>query len=569
MNISVFFPVLKSVLGGGENTIQIFKYTEKIIRLLPFPDPFMGACILLAILLFLKEAIGFSLKILTGYGVGKVVCDVKEDVFKKYITSDYLFYLENKQGDLMYKLIISPTKLGTCLQFVPQLITSIFMTIMIGGLLFSISAQLTLFLLIIGLLFNTVTQLLAKKVSYHLGAERASVSVAANVIANEFIDGFKHIKTFGSFELWNERFKKASRRYKELSIKDTFWVSIPESVMQLVPALILIILALFFKAKGASHDLILSNLALMSVYAYAFYRLIPFLTSFGRLRMQIMGALPDVEIIYNLLDQKTAALKDGDYVLKDFDKEIRFENVSFSYKNKKPILKNINFTMEKGRTTAIVGPSGTGKTTLINLIMRLFDPDEGRVTIDGIDIKTIKYLSLNKVIGLVSQESFIFNASIKDNIMFGLPGVSSDRLAEGSKFAHAHGVIFEFSHASATIEGGKGLKMSGGQRQRIVIARTILHGPKILILDEATSSLDYHSEALVQNAINEVSKSRTVIVIAHRLSTIINADKIIVLNNGEVIEEGTHRELVKNNGIYEGLYRIQERYYVPPNGVYK
>src|SRR3989338_319122 len=475
MNISVFFPVLKSVLGGGENTIQIFKYTEKIIRLLPFPDPFMGACILLAILLFLKEAIGFSLKILTGYGVGKVVCDVKEDVFKKYITSDYLFYLENKQGDLMYKLIISPTKLGTCLQFVPQLITSIFMTIMIGGLLFSISAQLTLFLLIIGLLFNTVTQLLAKKVSYHLGAERASVSVAANVIANEFIDGFKHIKTFGSFELWNERFKKASRRYKELSIKDTFWVSIPESVMQLVPALILIILALFFKAKGASHDLILSNLALMSVYAYAFYRLIPFLTSFGRLRMQIMGALPDVEIIYNLLDQKTAALKDGDYVLKDFDKEIRFENVSFSYKNKKPILKNINFTMEKGRTTAIVGPSGTGKTTLINLIMRLFDPDEGRVTIDGIDIKTIKYLSLNKVIGLVSQESFIFNASIKDNIMFGLPGVSSDRLAEVSKFAHAHGFISEFPDAYDTIVGDKGLKLSGGQRQRIVIARTILH----------------------------------------------------------------------------------------------
>jgi len=562
VNISIFFPILNSVLGGkNETTIPFFKYLEKTIRALPFGDPFINACILLVVVLVAKELVGFFLKVFTGRGMGKVVGDAKESIFEKYSKLDYLFYLENKQGDLIYKLTTAPAKLGNCLQFVPQIITAIFMTIAIGILLFSLSSTVTIFLLVVGFLFNFLTQLLAKKVSYHLGTERAVVCSVANVTANEFIDGFKHIKTVNGFKFWRDKFTKAIRRYEELVVKDTFWVSIPESIIQLVPAVILIFIAVFLKIKGTGKDLIMSNLAVMSVYTYAFYRLVPFLTSFGKLRMQIMGALPDVELIYHLLHQKTNNLADGDYALKDIEKEIRFDNVFFSYKNKQAVLNGLNLLIEKGKTTAIVGQSGAGKSTIINLLIRLFSPEKGAITFDGVDINKIKNSSLSSMIGLVSQDAFIFNASIKTNILFGREDMPFENVLAASKIANAHEFILQLPNGYDTIVGDKGLKLSGGQRQRIAIARTILQNAKILILDEATSALDYHSEILVQNAINKISVNKTIIIIAHRLSTIINADKIVLLHDGKIIEEGTHQQLMKNSGLYEGLYRTQEKYH--------
>ncbi len=275
--------------------------------------------------------------------------------------------------------------------------------------------------------------------------------------------------------------------------------------------------------------------------------------------MQLMGALPDAEVLYDALNQKTNYIHDGGLEIKNIEKEIKFENISFSYKNKKDIFKNINFSIEKGKTTAIVGTSGGGKTTIVNLIARLFDPDDGRITIDGIDLKEIKYSSLINLMGMVSQDTFIFNGTIKENIIFGLKDVSNERFFEAVKLANAHEFINHFPEGYETAVGDKGLKLSGGQRQRLAIARAILRDPQILILDEATSSLDYHSEALVQSAINIASKNRTVIVIAHRLSTVINADKIIVLDHGRVVEEGNHNELMRRNGVYKALYESQER----------
>ena len=561
INISIFFPLFKSILGGEASTSQIFIFLEKVIALLPFKDPFIGASVLVVVVLIIKEGLGFTRQAMVGYGVGKVVCDVKEKVFNKYINSDYQFFLENKQGDLFYKALLAPGRLGNCLQYIPNMLTAILMTLTIGVLLFSISPSVTLFLLVIGLAFNSLTQLLAKRVSYHVGAERATVSVEANVTANEFIDGVKYIKVFNSFGRWLNNFTNSVRRFKALVIKDTIWLAIPERLIQLLPPTILIAAVLFFRYfRNDSTTFFTSNLALISVYAFAFYRLVPYLTSFGRLRMQIMGTLPDVEILYDILHQKTNYIKDGNTVFRDFNKEVRFENVSFFYKGSKNILRNISFTVEKGKTTAIVGPSGVGKSTLVNLILRLFELDEGKISIDGIDIREIKYSSLSGVISLVSQETFIFNASIKKNILFGLEGASTDRLIEVSKLANAHEFISQFPKGYETMVGDKGLKLSGGQRQRIAIARAILRDPQILILDEATSSLDHYSEVLVQNAINKVSENRTVIIIAHRLSTVINADKIIVLDQGRIIEKGTHDELMKKKGAYMNLCESQGKF---------
>lgn len=560
ISISIFFPLIGSVVGTAGSNSKIFKFLDVVISYMPFKDRFINVIVLVVVVFFVKESLGFVKHSLTGYGMGKVITDVKEEIFEKYVDSDYQFFLDNKQGKLTYDLLSATGRLGNFLQLLPDIITAGLMTLTIGVLLFSISFKVTLFLLAVGLGYNLITQILAKKVSYHIGNERVLVGTKANVIANEFIDGIKHIKVFGSFGFWRKGFIEAVRRFKKLLIEDYIWIGVPERVMQLLLVAILIGVALFMKRLNqVSPEALSTNVALVGVYLYAFYRLVPFLTSFGKLRMQLMGILPDVEIVYNALNQRTKYIEDGEVEIKNFEKEIKFEGMTFSYKGKGKILEDVSFSVKKGETTAIVGISGSGKTTLINLLGRLFICDSGRITIDGIDIRDIKYSSLTHLTGLVSQDTFIFNATIKENILFGLKDVLDERLFDAAKLANARDFIMHFPEGYETVVGDKGLKLSGGQRQRIAIARAILRDPQILILDEATSSLDYHSEAVVQKAINEVSKNRTVIIIAHRLSTVINADKIIVLAHGRVAEEGTHGDLMRKNGTYRALYDSQSR----------
>jgi len=398
-----------------------------------------------------------------------------------------------------------------------------------------------------------------KKVSYNIGKERIIVDSKRNVISNEMIDGIKHIKIANAAELWRKNYASLSRRFRDLVIRDYFWSNVPSTCILMIPVFALIGLAMFLYFQKNPGDFLIKNMVSMGVYVYAFSRFSPFLISLGRLHMQFTAALPDVELLYDILHQKTNTIEDGKLKIDDIRREIRFNGVSFSYKGKKHIIKNISFDMKKGNTTAIVGVSGSGKTTLINLLVRLFDADEGAITIDGVNLNDIKISSLMSLVGMVSQDTFIFNASIKENIIFGLEGVSEERLIAAAKQANAHEFISHFPSGYDTVVGDKGLKLSGGQRQRIAIARAILRNPKILILDEATSSLDSHAEAAVQNAVNEVSKDRTVIVIAHRLSTVVNADKIIVLDRGTVAEEGSHEELLKRGGIYSALYEVQHK----------
>lgn len=557
VNISIFLPLFNTVLNNEPSTGKMFSFFQKIISFLPFKHPFMGVFAIAITVAITKEVFGFVRIRLMGDGIGKVVCDVKEAIFNKYANSDYQFFLDNKQGKLLYDLLNATGKLGNCLQFVPDIITAMLMTVTIGVLLFSISFKATIFLMFIGIIYGILMHFLAKRVSYNIGKERVLVGAETNILANELLDGIKHIKLAGSFELWKKKFARSVRRFKELVIQDYMWGSVPDRLIQLIPVAILIVVALFLYFIKDPAAFLSKNLVAMGVYIYAFYRLSPYLASIGRLRMQLMAALPDVEVVYEDLNQKTNYIEDGRLEIKNFEKEIRFEDVSFNHKGKKDILMDINFTIEKGKTTAIVGASGSGKTTLINLIVRLFDPDSGRITMDGADLKSIKLSSLINLIGMVSQDTFIFNATIRDNIIFGLNGISDEKLIEAAKLANAHEFINHFPDGYGTVVGDKGLKLSGGQRQRLAIARAILRNPQILILDEATSSLDYHSEVVVQQAINAVAKNRTVIVIAHRLSSVINADKIIVLDRGRTVEEGTHHELMKKDGVYKSLYESQ------------
>jgi len=563
LNISIFFPLLQSVTGGDPRagSVPFFAKMQEFITHMPFGSPFANACLLIIVVLIVKEAVAFMKEVLVlGYGVGRVITGTQIDIFQKYLVADYQYFLDHKQGAMMYKLMVASGRVGTCMQYVPNFFVSLLMTISIGMLLFFLSVKMTLILIFFGLLFNLLTHLLAKKVSYHVGTERAEVGTASTVTANEFIDGAKHIIIANSAQRWLADFKRSVLRFRDLNLQDSIWLAVPERLMQLVPVVLMIGAIVFLKLSNkAPAEFMSKNFAMIGVYMFAFYRLLPHIVSFGKYWMQIAGSLADVELLYRFLHEETRTIRYGRRQLASFSERIRFDNVSFAYKGRDYIIDKMFFAIPKGKTTAIVGPSGSGKSTVINLMLRLFVPQEGSITYDGIELKDLSFNSLTRMVGVVSQETFIFNDSIKNNITFGTSGVAFDSVVAAAKLAYADDFIREFPMGYDTIIGDKGLKISGGQRQRIAIARAMLRDPQILILDEATSALDYHSEAIVQKALNAAARNRTVIVIAHRLATIINSDHIILLDKGKVAEEGDHASLMDKKGIYYNLYMSQTK----------
>ena len=270
-----------------------------------------------------------------------------------------------------------------------------------------------------------------------------------------------------------------------------------------------------------------------------------FLTSLGKI-LEILEEEPEV---FDIARPKDLKIK-GD---------INVDHVTFGYETYNPVLKNVNIKINKGEMIGIVGHSGCGKTTLINLVMRLYDVTEGKIEIDGVNIKDISQATLRSQIGVVLQETHLFSGSIRDNIRYAKPFATNEEVINAARMANAHDFIMRLPQGYNTIVGEKGYSLSGGERQRIAIARALIHNPKILILDEATAALDTETEKLIQDAINKLTDGRTTLAIAHRLSTLRNADRIIVLDHGKLAEYGTHIELLEKKGIYYGLVMAQKR----------
>jgi len=314
---------------------------------------------------------------------------------------------------------------------------------------------------------------------------------------------------------------------------------------------------LVFLIYSYSQKVTLSELATLLVPAFMAYKPIKELAKISNYIQKSMAA---ADRYFNLIDSDTSVQeKENPVSLQEFKDEISFNNVVFSYEQSKNILENVSFKIKKGSVVAVVGETGSGKTTIANLIARFYDVEGGSVTIDGIDVRDMKISSLREHIGIVTQDAILFNDTIANNIAYGCENVSLDRIIEAAKQANAHQFIDDGRHAEKydTVVGEKGFKLSGGEKQRVAIARAIIKNPPILILDEATSALDTVTERLVQEALNRVMENRTVFAIAHRLSTIKHADMIIVLDKGKLIESGTHDELMKIDGRYKKLHDTQ------------
>ncbi len=552
LSVAAFLPVFSSLLGGPEEeTGSLLGFVHDMAGLVPLSDPLVAASVLLMALFVAKTLFSVALEALTAYTSGKVLYGVQSEIMDRYASGQYQFFLDNRQGTLLYNSLTAPVAVGLLLLRGPQMTAFLLRVVTIAVILGLIFPMGFLPFVCLGLLYYLLIHHLSRTVSFNLGRRRADAGAEQNVIANELISGIRQIIALGVTRQWAGRFDRQARDHAEAHGRLMAWMAIPRPLMEV--SAVVVMLGFVLAIRALSPGDLAGLLPKLGVFGIALVQMLPALTSFGRLRMEIMGLLPDVDRAHLAVTSLVPKRPDGTVVLDRLERGIAFEDVSFAHRGREPLMRGVDLVFEKGKVTAVVGPSGAGKTTLVNLVLDLFQPDGGRVTVDGVPLAELKQSAWLGSIGLVSQDPFIHNSSVADNIVFGRKGHSAESVVQAAKTANAHGFIQELPQGYDTVIGDRGMKLSGGQQQRVAIARAVLSSPEILIFDEATSSLDTASERLVQEAIYSVSRDRTVIIIAHRLSTIRYADKIIVLDQGEVIEEGSHEELLEREGHYSRL----------------
>ena len=559
LNVVFLFSVLNMVVGSGieqSASSSLVRHVDLLIGFVPIEDKVVSGAVLLIISVILRGILTFSNEIFGLVAAYRIWFNVQRRIFSKFIQADWQFFLDSKQGELIFRLINAPSSVGALFKYVPNVATKVLSLIMVGLALVDISVYGSFGLLLLGVGYYYFTRYVAKDISYKIGQEMVTVGKMQNVLANEMISGIRQIKTNTSEKRWISEFSETLRLSFDLGKRNAIWRSLPQNLLETL--VIVMMAALLIVVKIVNPSDLLSLLPVIGAFAFGIQKVMPAMTALGNLRIQLMGVMPTVEMVSADLNRQSNEIVDGSIVIDSSPEEISFENVEFSYPNGEKVLEKFTVVIQKGKTTAIVGLSGAGKSTITNLLVRLFLPQKGRILLDNSDLRDIKISSFMRKIGFVTQDTFIFHGTIAENIVFGEKDVDIGRVIDAAKIANAHDFVLKLRNGYDTVVGDQGFKLSGGQRQRIAIARAVLRNPEILILDEATSALDNISENDVQKALGEAGKRRTNIIIGHRLSTIENADKIVVLNRGNVVEEGTHEELLAKKGYYCELYESEK-----------
>ena len=484
----------------------------------------------------------------------KTIDDIRVDMFSRLTELSFKFHSKTETGNLLSKITNDTEKIQFALKRgVMDLGQNLFIVLVYVGLAIWASWRLFLIALILTPFFLFVVHFIGRKVRGRFTNLRKQ-GAFLNVLVSEMLYGISIVKLFGMEKHEIEKFKRESDLYRKSYVKSNLLKGLlpvsGEFLGAILAGSIMIFGGIFIFRGFITPDkfLIFLGCAVLLQYPARQINL-----AFGDLQHGLASMESVLEII-----QDTDTINDsGTLILDAFKSSVKFSNVSFSYDDKHYALKNIDLEIKKGETAAIVGPSGAGKTTLVQLIPRFFDPQEGRVEIDGRDIRNYSLSSLRDNVGMVPQDAILFNDSIRDNLKYGKTDVSDEKMFEVLKKSRLEYLIEKMPEGLDTVIGEKGGRISGGEKQRIAVARALLKDSPILILDEATSSLDAESEKLLRDAMAELLYGRTALIIAHRLSTVINADRIIVLSEGKIVEMGTHEMLLSRGGLYKKLYDIQ------------
>ncbi len=510
----------------------------------------VGGMILLSIL---GAFLVYWTTMLSGKISSSIYKNIVDDLYVKIQSLDMEYFSRTKVGELMTKVLNDPANVNTFILEFFEFLKYIFTAISYLVIAIHTDWKLTIGMFVSAPILMITVKKYSKKLKKS-GKERQETTGILNSKLQETLSGIRVIRAFATEKQEIHNFKKISLELKKVVMKTVGYNAKSNSVSEALNYIMVAILLLFGGYRilrgrvFTTGDFITIMTSIGSMYT-------PIRRS-ANIYNSLSTNIPSIGRIFEILDVVPEIADAPDCIkFEEFRSDITFENVDFRYKdNDEKILKNINLVAKKGETVALVGNSGGGKSTLVNLIPRFFDVDAGMITIDGINVKNYKIKSLRKKIGIVPQETFLFGGTVLENIKYGNQKASVEEVIEAAKKANAHEFIEKLEQGYETEIGERGVKLSGGQKQRISIARAILENPQILILDEATSALDNESEQLVQDALEKLMKGKTTFVIAHRLSTIINSDKIVVIQQGEIKEVGSHEELLDKDGIYKSLY---------------
>ncbi len=569
LSIYLTIPLLKTLFTGtqtqsAQTTDSLTGFYQSIQRV--FEDFILSGSkesailkisLLILAAFFLKNITGFFQSVFMQYVEKGVLRDIRFEMYEKVNKLSIRYFTQEKTGNLISRMTndINNIQSGISAAF-SNLIKDPLLIIIFLILSLSISWQMTL----MSFTVFPITVLIVAKIGSSLRRRSLRVQVKLSEllsVINETIYGAKIIRSFRAERYRNEVFRKENNEHYKLLMKTSITSELASPITEFLTILAGVIIIWF----GGREILIHNNLRPEEFLGFIFilFQLIVPIKNLSSVSNRIQESAASGQRIFEILDYPIE-VKDATSPIdfRNFAKEIELKNVSFYYDASKYILKDINLKINKSEIVAIVGPSGSGKSTLADLIARFYDVTEGEILFDGNNVKDIRFSQLRDLIGIVPQETILFNDTVRNNIVFGMENISDEELRNAAKNANALEFIEQLDCGFDSIVGERGLKLSGGQKQRIAIARALLRNPQILILDEATSSLDTESERIVQEAIDNLMANRTSIVIAHRLSTIKNADKIAVISENGISQVGTHDELMKDkDGLYKRLYEIQ------------
>jgi subfamily B ATP-binding cassette protein MsbA len=547
-----------TLFAGKEGAI--YDMLERVIGgVIPPGAPMVGLrnVLLVLFLAFLLKNVALYIQLYTVVVIEqKVTKDLRDQIYEHLMDMDLGYFQRTKSGQIISRVTNDVDQLRTLVtRNLAQGLSNSIQTLAFLVFLLLLSWQLTLATLIalplmVGL-WNRFRQRIWKGV---LKVWDAVGEVSSHI--QESIGGIRLVKATGSEEYESGRFRGLTHRHYKAVVRNERWRQFfPPANEMIIATALLAVLYL-----GSRQVLVDGSMAPGAFIAFTVLaaRILSPVKWLGKFPAVVQPGLAAAERAFELLDARPRITTRPDAApVAGFRESIRLESVSFEYEEDEPVLREVDLLIAQGEVVALVGPSGAGKTTIANLVPRFYDPTSGRITLDGADLRDLRIGDLRSLMGIVTQETILFHDTVRANIAYGMEEATDQEVAAAAEAAHAHGFISQLPEGYDTVLGERGTRLSGGQRQRIAIARALLRDAPILILDEATSALDTQSEVLVQKAIERLMEERTVLVIAHRLSTVRKADRIVVMRDGRVVDQGTHEELLDREGLYRQLYRLQ------------
>ncbi len=545
-------------LSGGVSELE--RFTERVLRPVlegTTPDQaVLWVCGLLVISLLLKNAASYAAGQLSVAVQEGVVRDLRTRLFGHLMTLDLQLFQKMRSGQLLQRVITDVDQTKTVVNAtLARLLQNVFEIAVAAAILVSVSWRLTLLAFIGAPLLILGMQFLVKRLRRHSRA-RADEWGEITAHVSERLGAMKLIRSYGAEAQERSRFYQQATTYRRRVIRTQRYSTLTSPLSELFGGMVLVMIL-----WGGTRAVAGGGLTPQALIAFLItaLRMMSPIKSLSQFPATVAVALASADRVYQLLDTPSTEVDAPDARPARFAREITFDHVVFRYGEDRDVLHDVSFSIKRGEVVALVGPSGSGKTTLVEMLPRLHDPTAGAVSLDGVSLTALTRSSLRALMGMVSQDTVLLNDTVQNNITFGHPGATDAQVEAAARAANAHEFIAQLPEGYATVLGERGTRLSGGQRQRIAIARALLRDPPILLLDEATSALDTESERLVQEAIDRLMQDRTALVIAHRLATVRDADRILVLENGRIVDQGTHEALYQRGGLYRRLYDLQFR----------